>query len=208
MVGDPPSLCQKGVFSDGTSRQKWVRHLKTEHKLENVSKRGPTKKRQKTASIVSFFPANSEEDTKRKIAMSFVMTGDPFDRVRNSYWLNAFGSTLPRGFKNPENVKKEVSLLAADVRKAYLGAIKNKTVALEMDGGKDIAGNKLVCSTVMVDHCTFLHDLHDTQLQTLDTAWHKSYIVKTVRALDSSGAFVPSITIDNEEPHTTLKRSS
>ena len=97
-------------------------------------------------------------------------------------------------------VKAEIKDLNRDVTRGYLGLLVGKIAAVEMDGGKDIKGNKLVCTTLLVSKCSFLHDLFNTEMKTLGGDWHKAHIIRIIRELDKNGVFVPSVTLDNEVP--------
>lgn len=65
------------------------------------------------------------------------------------------------------------------------------------DGGKDIAGNKLINEGLCDGIQSVLYDLFDTERESLDHEYFMDRIRQTLRSLRELSCFITSVVVDN-----------
>lgn len=143
---------------------------------------------------------SSKDDT---FALAFAMNAThSLSVVDDPYWRTAFGSRLSEcsRISNRQTLRAHILDLSQRLEKQREATLRG-VVGLQVDGGKDCNGRKIIACCYMHPSTrqSFVHKLLDTLQAALTEDWHRINIVEVVSEIMAGGkVFVQSVTHDNE----------
>jgi hypothetical protein len=187
--------------SRGTSSSVLVDHLLKKHSLEvptSVSSRKQQVKNDKQAVMATFLGVKGPSQ-RELLAVAYCFNPrTSFSTFDEPHWKAAFKSSIPSGM-NSHDISSAVREVAGSLRDKLFRLLKGAVVGLQMDGGKDVNGRKLLATCFAIDGSMLMLDLTDTDLQYLDGGYYRNHVKRLVRQLlEEAQCFVVSVTLDNE----------
>lgn len=205
-IDDKQTISCNRRFQSGTGSSNLVSHLIKDHDMElpsnliaKAKKRKSQQDQRKTVAITMMFARGKKNQVTQQelVTVAYCMNYSvPFATVDDPYWRAAFGSVL--GGLHRKTLRSNVMEYAKKLRASCEGYLKGSITSIVADGGKDVCQNKLVAQGLMIGKQVVLHDMLNTELETLDAAWYCEKLVALVCYLEGLQCFVPSITQDNE----------
>jgi hypothetical protein len=200
------SSCTK-AYSKDTSSSALVKHLCTKHKktvpsyLEEKVKcvqEGTREKKQ--LSVVTMFAQkdNAVAVQKELVVVAYCMNCVSFLTLSNVYWKAAFQKSLEGTGLDRDTIPLAIRQYAGELATKFQGYCKNNVVSLAFDGAKDISGNKLLGSNLILGATAYMLDLFNTNAEYLDTDYFSEYLKGLVNKVAGFGAVAISVTVDNE----------
>jgi hypothetical protein len=206
VAGGTCSKRKKG-YTKGTSHQVWVSHLTgKEHKLEipdTLQERKrvflATKQAVKSASIKTHFApvGNTKATQEELLVVAYAMHPVPYDIVDDPCWRAAHKDSL--GDMHADKLGEQTIVYDSKLEKKWLAQVRGG-VALELDGGKDVSGNKLIAFVIIYNGKPFIIKLVNTNDETLDSDYFLNLVKEIIEdfQLSAPDAVVLSVTMDNE----------
>ena len=129
------------------------------------------------------------------------------DIMDNKYSKLAHQASYVPGLKRRKDEIAQCELLSRNLDESLDEIMENSAVGLQLDGGKDVNGRKLLATCFMFDNASLLLEMLETQREVLDEEYYKEHITRIVSRL-AKKCFVVRITVDNEaSPNAGIDRA-
>lgn len=97
------------------------------------------------------------------------------------------------------NVREEIKQKDAKYLRQLKSKLVGMKVGIQIDGGKDVSGNKIIGICVVIGRKCYCWDVIIVQgLEVLTAEFYKELLTRVIRELEDAGAVVVSVTLDNE----------
>ena len=216
-VDDPTAPNKKRrcsqTYGQATNKCNWVQHLRREHGLElplNLQQKQEILQNNKQLTVAPLFAkqANKTSVQMERLVVAYAMNlRVAFDTMDNKHWKLAHQASYVPGLKTRKDLVEQSELLSVKLDGLMDEITENFALGLQLDGGKDINGRKLLATCFMFDNTSLLLEMFDTQREVLDEEYYKKHITRIVSRL-AQKCFVVSITVDNEaSPNAGIDRA-